>query len=106
MLKLTFVNKRKALYYQLVDEFHRGHIIPYLARNIGHWRERSNTLSILDYTLVVPLQGERRKKELQFAFTTQINSLGYGKEVCHLIRNIFFTYSINNFLYIQVFIDY
>ena len=78
---MTFVTKRKKLYYQLVDEFHRGNIIPYVARNIGVWKERSNTLSILDITLVFPLLVEQRKKELFEVFDAQISKQGYGKEV-------------------------
>ena len=64
-----------------MEEFYRGNVIPYLARNVSYWKERSNTLSVLDITLIVPLQGEKRVRELEFAFTTQVKSLGYGKEV-------------------------
>lgn len=74
--------KRKALYYQLVDEFHRGNIVPYLARNIGVWGQRSNTLSIVDMTLVFPLQIEHLKKALLSVFDVQAREQGYGKEVC------------------------
>ena len=81
LLQLTFVSKRKKLYYQLVDEFHRGNIVPYIARNIGVWAQRSNTLSILDMTLVSPLLVESKKKDLLRAFDSQISQQGYGKEV-------------------------
>lgn len=79
------MSKRKNLYYQLVDEFHRGNIVPYIARNIGVWHQRSNTLSILDMTLVSPLLVETRKKELLFVFETQVSQQGYGKEVIFLV---------------------
>lgn len=78
---LTFVNKRKPLYYQMVDDFHRGNIVPFLAQNIGAWKEQSNTLSILDITLITALHSEEKKKELEHAFNAQIANLGYSKEV-------------------------
>lgn len=65
----------------MVDEFHRGNIVPMLARNIGVWKERSNTLSILDMTLIAPVHSEKNRKRLEEAFNTQIKHLGYGREV-------------------------
>lgn len=88
--------KRKSLYYQLVDEFHRGNIVPYLARNVGVWAQKSNTLSILDMTLVFPLEIEHLKKQLTQVFLTQAKQEGYGKEVL----------SFTCFICVQIKIDY
>ena len=74
-------NKRKALSHQLLDTFNTNTVVPYLARNIGVWKTRSNTLSILDVTLLTPLYGERLKAKLYDAFSKQIKDLGFGREV-------------------------
>ena len=75
------MNKRKSAYYQLVDEFQKGVIAPYIARNVGVWKEKSRTLLVLDMTLLAPLYGHRKRSELEGAFHKQIADLGYGREV-------------------------
>lgn len=79
------MNKRKSLYHQLAEEFNRGQIIPYVARNIGCWKAKSNTLSVLDITLISPVAGARMQKKLRDAFNKQILEMGYGRQVVTLL---------------------
>ena len=63
----------------MVDEFDYGHIVMYVAQNIGAWKDKSNTLSVLDITILTHVFGERLKSSLQRAFKKQINDLGYAQ---------------------------
>ena len=53
----------------------------YVARNVGVWKEKSNTLSVFDITILTPVFGERRRQSLLNAFKAHINEMGYGQEV-------------------------
>ena len=53
----------------------------YVARNLGVWKEKRNTLSIFDITILTPVFGDRRKQSLLNAFKAHINEMGYGQEV-------------------------
>lgn len=83
---LTFVNKKKYLYHRMVDDFCKGTIVPILARNIGVWKDRSNTLSILDITMLASVHSVKKKQRLEEAFNTQIRMLGYRKKVCGVLH--------------------
>lgn len=40
----------------------------YVARNVGVWKEKSNTLSVFDITILTPVFGERQREALLNAF--------------------------------------
>lgn len=70
----------------MVDNFWKGNIVPILARNVGVWKGKSNTLSILDITIISHVHSEKKKESLEQAFNTQIRMLGYANEVAGVLR--------------------
>ena len=65
----------------MVADFNNGIPVMCIARNIDAWVSRSNTLSILDCTILVPIKSARLREQLKSIFAKQIATLGYGKEV-------------------------
>ena len=65
----------------MVADFTNGVPVMCIARNIGAWTSHSNTLSVLDCTILVPVRSARIREELKSIFSKQIAILGYGKEV-------------------------
>ena len=65
----------------MVADFSNGIPVICIARNIGAWLSHSNTLSVLDCTILIPVRSTRIQEELKSIFSMQIAILGYGKEV-------------------------
>lgn len=65
----------------MVADFSNGVPVMCIARNIGAWLSHSNTLSVLDCTILVPVRSTRIREGLTSIFSKQIAILGYGKEV-------------------------
>ncbi|KAI5060883.1 hypothetical protein GOP47_0023388 [Adiantum capillus-veneris] len=51
-----------------------------VARNIGAFLAKVNTLSILDVTILVPVHSARLREELAVVFQAQTGNLGYNRE--------------------------
>ena len=71
----------------MVTDFRNGIPVMCIARNIGAWLSHSNTLSVLDCTILVPVRSARIRGELESIFAKQIAIMGYGKEVSIAIRS-------------------
>ncbi|MCO5609040.1 hypothetical protein L7F22_063261, partial [Adiantum nelumboides] len=69
---LSFIHGQRAVFAKLVEEFSCGNIVIYIARNVGVWKEKSNTLSVFDITILTPVYGEKLKSSLDEAFHNQI----------------------------------
>ena len=65
----------------MVADFSNGIPVMCIARNIGAWLSHSNTLSVLDCTILVPVRSTQIQEELKSVFSKQIAILGYRKEV-------------------------
>ena len=87
-MQLSFITARKQAFNKIVEEFEGGNVVMYVARNIGVWKEKSNTLSVFDITILTPVFGERRREALFNAFKSHINEMGYGQEVMKVLLNI------------------
>ncbi|MCO5589532.1 hypothetical protein L7F22_043500 [Adiantum nelumboides] len=71
----------KGLYFaKLVEEFSYGNIVKYIAMNVGGWKEKSNTLSVFDITILTPVYEEKLKSSLEEAFHSQIHEMGLEQE--------------------------
>ena len=81
------MNERRGEYTRMVTDFSNGIPVMCIARNIGAWLSHSNTLSVLDCTILVPVRSARIRSELESIFTKQIAIMGYGKEVSVFIFN-------------------
>ena len=79
--QLSFVNERRGEFTGMVADFNNGVPVMCIARNIGAWLQHSNTLSVLDCTILVPVRSACICEELKSIFSKQIAILGYGKEV-------------------------
>ena len=65
----------------MIADFSNGVPVMGIARNIDAWLSHSNTLFVLDCTILVPVRSTRIQEELKSIFSKQIAILGYGKEV-------------------------
>ena len=75
------MNERRFEFTRMVSDFNNGIPVMFVARNIGAWLSHSNTLSVLDCTILVPVRSARLREELTSIFSKQIAIMGYGKEV-------------------------
>lgn len=79
---MTFVlEERKSEYKCMVDEFLERGIAMYVAPNIGIWRAKSNTLSILDGTIITLIPSRAIKDIFIDALLKQVVDFGFGKQV-------------------------
>ncbi|MCO5555593.1 hypothetical protein L7F22_009138 [Adiantum nelumboides] len=78
---LTFVTDQKEDYNNLLKEIDCGKLVMRVARNIGAFMGRKNTLSVMDLTVLVPVRSKRMQAELTAAFEAQVKTFGYGKEI-------------------------
>ncbi|KAI5057317.1 hypothetical protein GOP47_0027332 [Adiantum capillus-veneris] len=78
---LTFVNDRKEEYKSIKRDIDNGEVKTFVARNVGAFLGCENTLSILDLTILVPVHSKRLQSDLLQTYKTQVESLGYRKQV-------------------------
>ncbi|KAI5070993.1 hypothetical protein GOP47_0013244, partial [Adiantum capillus-veneris] len=77
---MSFVNSRKDDCQQLLQEMVVDGRVMCVARNIGAFLGKPNTLSILDVTILVPVRSVRLREDLAAVFQTQTKNLGYNRE--------------------------
>ena len=70
----------------MVADFSNGVPVMCIARNIGAWVGHSNTLSVLDCTILLPVRSIRIREDLKSIFSKQVAILGYGKEVSDFVE--------------------
>ncbi|KAI5061218.1 hypothetical protein GOP47_0023723 [Adiantum capillus-veneris] len=87
---LSFVNSRKDDCQQLLQEMVVDGPVMCVARKIGAFLGKPNTLSILDVTILVHVRSVRLREELTVVFQTQTKNLGYNREVVGTLRFVNF----------------
>ncbi|KAI5059569.1 hypothetical protein GOP47_0025888 [Adiantum capillus-veneris] len=83
---LIFVNDRKEEYKSIKRDIDNGEVKTFVARNVGAFLGPENTLSVLDLTILVPIHSKRLQSDLLQTYKTQVESLGYGKQVFGVLR--------------------
>ncbi|KAI5070619.1 hypothetical protein GOP47_0014962 [Adiantum capillus-veneris] len=68
-------------YNSFLKETDPGKLVMRVARNVGAFMGREDTLSVMDLAVLVPVYSKRMHAELTRAFEGQVRSFGYGKEI-------------------------
>ena len=76
---------RRADHFCILDEIQDKGFFMCVARNIGIFKARSQTLSIFDATVLTPVPTVRLESLLKIAVSEQHELLGIGKKVIFLM---------------------
>ncbi|KAI5056651.1 hypothetical protein GOP47_0028469 [Adiantum capillus-veneris] len=83
---VSFVNDRKEEYNSIKRDGDNGEVKTFVARNVGAFLGRENTLSVLDLTILVHVHSKHLQYDLLQTYKTQVESLGYGKQLFDVLR--------------------
>lgn len=72
---------RRSDYFRILDEIQEKGLFMSVARNVGIFKGRSQTLSIFDATVLTPVPTARLESYLRIAVSQQHELLGVGKKV-------------------------